>query len=388
MPTSAPDRGIPLPGTKGASLHVASVCRELERAGLEGKIYSTRALDRTIGGVSIVPIDTGLAGDELGQFLTGMRSPSFIESGCEFVYERYSMWHTGGLARARELGVPFILEVNSPLPLEARRFRSLEHETLAIGVAELLMRHADAVVCVSDNVARWVIAQRGGKKGVRVVPNGVDPEIFNPEVDSRSPTGWPRIRGPVVAFSGAFRPWHGLEGLLEGFRILITENVPEAHLLLVGDGPLRAALEARARELGFEDRLHVTGHMDQAEVPHWLAGADVAVAPYPDLEDFYYSPLKLYEFLAQALPIVASDIGQVREILDGGRHGFLCAPGDARGLASTLARALGEPREARRRASEGRRWVLAKATWSARVAEILELVTELGRQPACSRAES
>lgn len=373
------DGGIPVPGRKGSSVHVAAVCRALARAGLDGTVYAARARAKSLAGFPLVPLDTPpRSGDEapdeteLRHFLGSWGSPAVIDASCDFIYERYGLWHTGGLVRARELGVPFILEVNSPLPDEARRYRSLHHARLAEGIAELLLRQADGVVCVSDAAAEWVTAHRRSDAGVWVVPNGVDAELFASArpAESDDPE-------PLIAFCGSFRPWHGLDTLLEAFKLLVHRRSSAARLLCVGDGPLREWFDAEVTRSGLADRVEVTGYVDQPEVARRLAGATVAVAPYPPLEQFYFSPLKLYEFLALGLPVVAGEIGQVGAILGDGRHGWLYPPGDVGALASRLSEVLDRPHEARRRACAGRDWVLAHATWDHRVAEILNHIAAL-----------
>jgi len=376
------DPGIPIPGQKGSSIHVASVCRALTAAGLSGAVHTTRAEGSDLHGLPLRRIHApAKAPNEsaseretrlfLGNFGHG------IETGddCDFVYERYSLWHVGGLARARELGVPFILEVNSPLPEEAKRFRSLSHEGLADEVARLLMREADGIVCVSEAVSEWVKAHRGNDAGVWVVPNGVNPEIFSPPVSSHA-RRWPVGPGPLVVFSGSFRPWHGMDDLIRAFQ-LVVEELADAHLLCVGDGPLRESFEQQVREANLSDRVRVTGLVPQEEVASWLGGADVAVAPYPTLEQFYFSPLKIYEFLALGLPVVAANVGQIPRILGCGSRGLLYTPGQPQELARAIVRLLSDRDEARKLAREGRDWVLAHATWSRRVKSILARIEQL-----------
>jgi glycosyltransferase involved in cell wall biosynthesis len=370
------DGGIPLPGRKGSSVHVAALCRAFGRAGLDGTVYSTRARAETLAGFPLVALDTpsrsGKQAPEEGELrlvLGSWRSPAVIDAGCDFIYERYGLWHAGGLVRARELGVPFILEVNSPLPDEERRYRNLHHARLADGLAELLLRQADGVVCVSDAVAEWVRTHRRRDAGVWVVPNGVDAKMF-----ASAPPVSKSDAEPVIAFCGSFRPWHGLDTLLEAFKLLVRQRSSAVRLLCVGDGPLREWFDSEVAGSALTDRVEVTGYVDQPEVARRLAGATVAVAPYPPLEQFYFSPLKLYEFLALGLPVVAGEIGQVGEILDGGRRGWLYPPGDVAALAARLSEVLDHPHEARQRATAGREWVLANATWDHRAAEILERI--------------
>jgi glycosyltransferase involved in cell wall biosynthesis len=381
------DPGIPIPGNKGASIHVASVCRSFVRRGLSGTLYAVRPEASTLEGIPIAPIRLpgfpvreSAAERETRLFLAGFRPQLAADDACDFVYERYSLWHVGGLVSARELGVPFILEVNSPLPDEAKRFRGLAQEALASGLARLLLREADGVVCVSDQVAKWVGAHRDSDKGVWVVPNGVDPELFSPQ-GAKAPYPWPAAEDdPLIAFSGSFRPWHGLDDLLEAFRRVVERTCPRARLLCVGDGPLRGGFERKLQAAGLTGRVHLTGMLPQEQVAQWIRWAHVAVVPYPPLDRFYFSPLKLFEFMALGLPVVAADVGQVAAVLAHGDRGLLYPPGKPAELARAIGRLLESPDEACRLGRAGHEWVLAQATWSKRVDCILDHIAKLDRR--------
>ncbi len=377
------DPGVPVPGTKGSSIHVECVCRAFAAAGLAGVVYAASPTDERVAGLplgnlGIPPAPRGESPQqaEARLFLADTAAVLADSTPADFVYERYSLWHTAGLARARELDVPFILEVNSPLPEEARRYRTLEHEARADGVAELLCEEADGIVCVSAEVAAWVSKLRGGSENVWIIPNGVDAERFAPRRGSR-PAALPARNVPLIAFAGSFRPWHGLDDHVEAFAQLPAASHYGPHLVCVGDGPEREALKRKFAMLGVASRVHLPGRVPHADVPVWIGGADAAVAPYPAVEGFYFSPLKIYEFMALGLPIVASAIGQVRDIVPDGERGFLYPPGNAAALAATISRVITDHAEAERRAENARAWVLEHATWNVRVREILERIAAL-----------
>ena len=290
----------------------------------------------------------------------------------DFIYERYSLWHPGGIYLARKLGIPFILEVNSPLPLETRKFRRLANEKLADGISRLLMREADGIVCVSDEVADWVISERLHSRGVQVIPNGVDDKKFQPEAKERPPT-LPPPGTPLIGFTSTFRPWHGTEDLLEAFRILVEDLNSPAHLVCVGDGPARGEFLKHAEQLELDDRIHAPGRLNHEDVGNWLASCDVAVAPYPELSEFWFSPLKIFEYFGCGLPVVGSDVGQITSLLASGR-GHLVPVGDLHAMSSSIHALLNDPEAARKTGDCARRWVLKNATWEIRAREILDLV--------------
>src|SRR5256885_4445443 len=101
----------------------------------------------------------------------------------------------------------------------------------------------------------------------------------------------------TVGFVGSMKPWHGLDVLVEAFARL-HERAPDARLLLVGDGPARAAVCADLSARGLAGVVHCTEAVAPHEVPGLLTSVDAAVAPYPRATGFYFSPLKVYEYMA------------------------------------------------------------------------------------------
>ena len=373
------DPGIPVPGDKGASVHVECVLRALQQRGLEGELFVARKGGDSCASIPVqrlpaVEKDRSPSPEQRERklFFSGLETPC-PSADFDFVYERYSLWHAAGLRLAQAHDKPLILEVNSPLPEEASRFRSLEHQHLALGVAELVLRGAHTVVCVSDEVATWARRMRGRDEGVVVVPNGVDEERFAPERAER-PVPLPQRHVPLVAFAGSFRPWHGLSDLAEAFARLVQHHRVPAHLVCVGDGPERESFAAQLGEQGLADRVHFTGKVQHADVARWIGAADVAVAPYPQDVHFYFSPLKLYEFMALGLPIVATNVGQISEVLGGGERGVLVPAGDPAAFGDAMAHLLQSPETARPLGATAREWVLQTATWKRRVDQILAQV--------------
>src|SRR5262249_9507663 len=141
---------------------------------------------------------------------------------------------------------------------------------------------------------------------VRILPNAVDTERFCPDVDGIPIRRRLNLEGQlVIGFAGTFKPWHGLDLLLEAFGTFHT-MAPSSHLLLIGDGPLKASMDDMVRRAGLEQAATFVGSIAHEEMPTYLAAVDIAIAPYPALDSFYYSPLKLFEYMAMGRAIVAS----------------------------------------------------------------------------------
>jgi glycosyltransferase involved in cell wall biosynthesis len=120
------------------------------------------------------------------------------------------------------------------------------------------------------------------------------------------------------------------------------------------------------------------------QVARYLSVMDVAVAPYPALEDFYYSPLKLYEYMAAGRAVVASRIGQVAEVVSDGLTGLLHEPGDCEGLAQCIRR-LRCDGGLKRELGKNARTACLRNTWSASAARVVDWVEPLlGRKALVS----
>ncbi len=372
------DPGVPVYGSKGASVHVQEVVRALGRQGAKVTLVTSR-----IGGNAPADLEEVrvLELPKLPKCDSALREQAALANNVQLtallgregpfdaVYERYSLWSFAGMETARRWGVPGLLEVNAPLIDEQLEHRGLVHREEADGVAARVFAAATALLPVSGEVASYLKDFPGTRNKIRVTPNGVDPARFLPSC--------PDPAAFTVGFVGTLKPWHGVEVLLAAFAAL-RQEVPVARLLLVGAGPEQGRLDAEAARLGLGAAVEFTGAVAPERVPALLARMDVAVAPYPAQEQFYFSPLKVYEYMAAGLPVVASRVGQLSELIDDGRSGLLCPPGDAAALTRALARLADDATLRRRLAASGRETVLRAHTW-ARVAErILELAAPQG----------
>jgi glycosyltransferase involved in cell wall biosynthesis len=168
------------------------------------------------------------------------------------------------------------------------------------------------------------------------------------------------------------KPWHGLQTLVKAFDRLHAIG-PGVRLLVVGDGPERSRLERDLSARGLLDAVHFTGSVAPTQVPGLLASMEAAVAPYPGLSHFYFSPLKVYEYMAAGCAIVASRIGQLDGLIEHEVSGLLCTPDDPVQLAGALLRLRSEPSLRNRLGQAARAKVRQKHTWDATVQRILQL---------------
>jgi len=371
------DPGVPVFGTKGASVHVQAIAGALLRRGAEVTLLATRTggmVPAALAHAEVVALPALPKGDAAARERAAQAANAGLAAALralgpvDLVVERYSLWSHAALEHARAAGVPAVLEVNAPLVDEQGRHRALHDRPAAERVARRAFAAATAIVAVSEPVADWVAARcADGRRRVHVVGNGVDPDRFPPV---ERPPG-----RCTVGFVGTLKPWHGVEVLVDAFDRLHARR-PGVRLLVVGDGPQSPWLRADLARRPCAPAVEFTGSVDPAAVPAALARMDVAVAPYPPLEPFYFSPLKVVEAMASGLPVVCSRIGALPDLVRDGVTGVLCRPGDPFDLAAALELLAADPPLRRRLGEEGRARVLASHTWDQVAGEVLRLAEE------------
>lgn len=405
------DPGIPVFGCKGASVHVQEVIRALRRAGSEVHLYAARQGGAAPADLADLPLTLvpgpmtaagGCATARARQALGANRRlhDALAAAGhFDLVYERYSLWGMAGMAYARGVGAcTSLLEVNSPLIDEQAAWRELVLAHHARRVARFAFRRADALVAVSPGVANWLETFPGTRGRIAVVANGVDARRFDAVAASRQgaaahavPTGGLGLNGSrstpadrkgtiTIGFVGTLKPWHGLSILIDGWARLRASGVP-ARLLLVGDGPERGRIEAELGARGLAAHAELTGAVDPDQIPALLGRMDIGVAPYPAGEAFYFSPLKLYEYMAAGLAVVCSRIGHLSDVIHDDEDGVLVPAGDAAALARALARLASEPDRRLRLGRAARTRALAEYGWDAVAARILTLAERALARP-------
>jgi glycosyltransferase involved in cell wall biosynthesis len=366
----------------------------LVEAGTEAKAAGDGGEARGLAGLASraaahmpLPLREGL---ELGYNAVAYRrlSKALREARPDFLYERYAANTFAGLAAARRQGVPFVLEVNSPLAQEKERHDGLFFRRLTRGVERRLCAGADVTIAVTRVLAGILEGQGVPAGKIVVMPNGVrrgfglggDGEAF------RRSLGLP-LDVPVAGVVGWFRPWHNLE------RLVAAAESPEwrearIHLVLAGDGPAIPALrERRDASEDLKRRVVLCGAVPRGDIESALAAFDVAVQP---AVTGYACPMKILEYMAAGRAIVAPGSANVRELLTDGETALLC-PGDENPAAEDLGRAIlalvRDPalrarlgRAARERLHE-RGWL-----WEENARRVEELVAELREQRPASVA--
>ena len=352
------DRGIPVLGDKGASVHVREFVSALARLGHEVTLLCARQgtgnpcppvrlielpPDESADEMALEARQLGMVDEandqtlhrELGKLACDRKLAARVltaldQAGVQpdLLYERYALFHQAGRQVATALNIPLMLEVNAPLAEEQERFRGLRLKALADATEAETLCRSDHVIAVSAAVRKHALSCGALGERVTVLPNGVDTSRFHPDVDGASVRERYELDGrPVIGFIGSLKPWHGLDFLLDAFTDILVQR-PDATLLLVGEGPALADLQLRVTRERLQGRVILTGRIPHADIPAYLAAMDMTVAPYTAQDGFYFSPLKVVESMAAGRPVVAPRLGQLTDLLQDGVTGLLYPPGN------------------------------------------------------------
>jgi glycosyltransferase involved in cell wall biosynthesis len=372
------DFGVPVYGNKGASIHVRELTRALQELGHEVVVICSRLGGSPPEGFDVplveIPleesgVDSGDRAVRAAVYASSLPArvlPLLRDFAPDVLYERYALNATAGLTLANELRIPHLLEVNAPLVDEEEAHRGLTSAESARTLERAILRRVDRIVAVSGELERWLVELGVDEERITVVANAVDPRRFEVTPEERADVRRRlEVNGaPIVAFVGTLRPWHDPTILVRALGLLRARG-DAPRLLIVGDGPERASVEQLASEQRLSSMLTFTGAVAHDDVPGYLGAADVAAVTYHPDTGRYFSPLKMFEYLAAGLPVVAAELGEIPHCIRGGETGLLYPPGDAEALADALATLIADRETAAALGRNGREHVLRHHTWAA-----------------------
>ncbi len=292
------------------------------------------------------------------------------------LYERYNLFLPAGVWIKHRYKLPMLLEINSPIFEERARYDGISLNRLARWSQQYAWRGADYVLPVTQVLADIVASYGVERHRIAVIPNGINAKRFENAPDVQSAKAVLGLQNNLVlGFTGFVREWHGLDKVIN----MIAQDPPESsrHLLVVGDGPARPALEQQAKALNISHRVTFTGIVGRDEVARHVAAFDIALQPAVVA---YASPLKLFEYLALGKAIVGPAQPNLLEILSDGHNAVMFAPEQEDGLPRAISQ-LCEDAQLRRKVGENARKTIAdmQLTWHANAERAVGLFRQLLR---------
>jgi L-malate glycosyltransferase len=316
------------------------------------------------------------------------KAESHAASLVEFPIRGFARPDTAGQIRAfarwcrtREIAVVHAAELYSnifalpgaamagvPVRIGSRRELTIGKTRAQIALQRLAYGCAHKIVANAKAAADVLRRERVPAHKITVIPNGLDLAAF-----STAPSRLPRRRIVMVA---NLRPGKGHRTLIDAATTILA-HVPDARFDIVGGGTERDRLMAYAGERGVADAFTFHGHCE--DVPARIAAGDIAVLP--SLSEAF--PNAVLEAMAAGVPVVASAVGGILEVVEDERTGLLVPPGDATALARALERLLQDDRLGTQLAKAGRQTVELRYSFERMIASLDELyTTELARQAA------
>jgi glycosyltransferase involved in cell wall biosynthesis len=369
-----------VPGTLGGSVHVQAVAQELASRGHEVHVATGRGGRWPAGPVTWHHMAPPLGRRELRWSRTAAIARLARRVNADLVMERYHNFGGEGVFAAARLDLPAVLEVNAPVidypgSGKARLDQALLVEPMRRWRDRICRRVSLFVTPSADILPAWIERRR-----ILEIEWGADVERFRPAAAGRVPYRRDDQR-VLCAFAGAFRSWHGVVQLSAALARLHAAGDERFGAVFIGDGPERAAAVRAARDV---PAVTFTGALPHSELPAALAAADIGVAPFDPAKHrplrlgFYWSPLKIFEYMAVGLPVVAPALPRLGRLVEHGREGLLYDPSDPRGLDRALV-ALADPAVRQRMGSAARERVVRDFSWSAHCATLEARLTELVR---------
>lgn len=298
--------------------------------------------------------------------------------GPDVLYERYNLFFLPGLWLKRWAGIPYLLEVNSPLAHERGLHGGLTLKALAGWSERLVWRGADMTFPVTHVLADCLRAAGVAEGRIRVVPNGINRERFANDRSSAAVREQLGLTGKIVlGFTGFVRDWHCLPAVVSAMADM--ENRAYVHFLIVGDGPGLTPVIEHARRLGLADAVTCVGLVGRDRISDYVAAFDIALNPRVEP---YASPLKLFEYMALGRAIVAPDQPNIREILSDGDNALLFRPDDPAHLGQQITRLCGDAALCRRLGRNAARSIEDKGyTWDDNVRRVVAAMGPSNKSP-------
>ena len=303
---------------------------------------------------------------------------SILRTRPDFVYERYSCYHFGGVLACRLLKTPSILEVNSTYSGRFRR-RQIAFPKLCSWIESWVLRSCDRICVVSSPLKSCVMDRSVPPERIIVTPNAVNPKqlVRDPSVP-REVRQQLHIKQDaiVIGFVGSLRRWHGIEFLVESIPRIVSTH-PNCIFLIVGTGELENELKQSIEEGNLNNYVRFTGGVPYKEVPLYVEAMDIGLQP--DSNE-WCCPMKILEYMLQGKAVVAPRLGNIEEIVQHRETGILFDRLNLDSFVSAILELLVSAEYRQRIGENAQKHVLSERTWIKNAKTVVDTIQLLTNQ--------
>jgi len=379
----------------GSVGHTLGVLKGFKRNNCEVKIISNEKF-LGIDGFDyrvIKPKYKRFLGEFIYNFYAGNRFKKHIlKFNPDIIYHRYT-GNTFFVAKiAKELNIPLILEFNSFDTWKMKHWSASRNFLMRFINEQILyniikrienynLKNASLIVTVSEPLKADLLELDIPEEKILVNPNRVDPQKFNPKTMTNEECNeLKRSLGigndkVIVGFSGTFGEWHGIPQLTEAIdKILKSASSTNINFLLIGAGKFKPEAES---QIGHYENVTFTGVVPYSDIQKHLAICDILVSPHNpqvDGREFFGSPTKVFEYMAMGKGIVASNLGQIGEVLKHDYSAVLVEPGNVDQLVEAILKLAGDKELREQLGKRAREDVVANYTWEKNVERVMKAI--------------
>ncbi|NJE05206.1 glycosyltransferase family 1 protein [Thermococcus sp. M36] len=362
------------PKIGGVASHIHSLALKLAGRGHEVSIVTNDLETGKEGelaeyGIELVRVPgrvSPVLGINLGQSVVSSKEMGSFLQDCDVVHSHHAFTPLAlkAVKAGRNMGKATLLTTHSiSFSYESRLWEALG---LTIPLFSRYLKYPHEIIAVSRAAGAFI--GHFTDVPVRVIPNGVDDGRFRPlsREEKEAVKDELGLEGRVVLYVSRMSPRKGPHVLLNAFQD-ITRSNDDVTLLMVGSGEMLPFLKAQARFLRMDDRVRFMGYVPGEELPKIFGIADLFVLPSITAEAF---GIVILEAMASGVPVVATDVGGIPEVIRESESGLLVPPGNEPALRSAMEALLSDERLAHRLGENGRKAVEERYSWSKVVVEI------------------
>lgn len=247
----------------------------------------------------------------------------------EFIFSIFHPFHRvphAAVEVGKKLNIPVFVKVDDPVYAKSTGIKSLQHRVEKISNGKAL-RNADKIFVVNESIKKIMIKEyKIDEEKIIVIPNGIDTKFFKNKIKNK--------QNPILVFSGVMYYHRGIDVLLESISKVILK-IPNIRVILLGDGPEMEKLKEITKKMKLTKNVEFKGWIDRKEIPNYLANSFVGIGPLKLTEVTENAlPIKILEYMASSLPIIATVGTLPNDVLKDNKNGFFVI--DSTDLAKKL----------------------------------------------------